>query len=254
MVGWNFFLFLLNCSAWPCLGPAWQDLQRINLISVFLCQDSRFEWVFRPQSCFGHMRWNPSRLANPLFWPPTPARKRRVLCAGLMRATLLWRMQQWLINFAKSNAHVKSPSSVNFAFSHNWHEMIRTAVEDSMWNLSPAHAQNTASPLSTHDCLSQSSSAFHFPRRGELQDRKILKWLVGICMLLQWWINYMWYSGGVKRRCVVKMASSTSSCKILMPFLVSFTLGWFSVLSVLAYLIILMLEWWWDTINKDTEP
>ena len=36
VVGGSFFLFLLNCSAWPCLGPALQVLQRINLISVYL--------------------------------------------------------------------------------------------------------------------------------------------------------------------------------------------------------------------------
>ena len=24
VVARNFFLLLLNCSAWPCLGPAWQ--------------------------------------------------------------------------------------------------------------------------------------------------------------------------------------------------------------------------------------
>ena len=28
------FLLFLNCSAWPCLGPAYLDLQRINLISA----------------------------------------------------------------------------------------------------------------------------------------------------------------------------------------------------------------------------
>ena len=51
VVGWNFFLLLHNCSAWPCLGPAEQDLKRINLISVYTFHKYQFaiDRTFRKQ-------------------------------------------------------------------------------------------------------------------------------------------------------------------------------------------------------------
>ena len=36
VVARNFFLLLLNFSAWPCLGAAYQDLQRLFLSSGLL--------------------------------------------------------------------------------------------------------------------------------------------------------------------------------------------------------------------------
>ena len=35
VVAWNFFLLLLDCSAWPCLGPAYQNKQ--TFISPSVC-------------------------------------------------------------------------------------------------------------------------------------------------------------------------------------------------------------------------
>ena len=34
MVAWNFFLLLLNCYGWPCLGPAQQNLHTFKPISA----------------------------------------------------------------------------------------------------------------------------------------------------------------------------------------------------------------------------
>ena len=39
VVARNFFLLLLNCSAWPCLGPAYQNKQTFISPSVFMIQN-----------------------------------------------------------------------------------------------------------------------------------------------------------------------------------------------------------------------
>ena len=46
VVARNFFLLLLNCSAWPCLGPAWQKIHTFSGCPVHngYIQSDNFIW------------------------------------------------------------------------------------------------------------------------------------------------------------------------------------------------------------------
>ena len=45
MVARNFFLLLLNYSAWFCLGPAYQDIQTFIYASVYYVFVKREHWI-----------------------------------------------------------------------------------------------------------------------------------------------------------------------------------------------------------------